>query len=132
MMIVILFRILILAALVLLFYTIIQYLKNPQRQLEIAKSTDEFYFVDEAKNSKKNIQFVYKGCLFEGEKYLGTPGDSFEVVDIHIVVRNPMELKGLSRDDLYFLEEEILIRYPYAKIEWKHPINQLLLSQNKN
>src|SRR5690625_4516593 len=132
MMIVILFRILILAALVLLFYTIIQYLKNPQRQLEIAKSTNEFYFVDEANNSKKNIQFVYKGCLFEGEKYLGAAGDSFEVVDIHIVVRHPMELKGLSRDDLYFLEEEILIRYPYAKIEWKHPINQLLLSQNKN
>lgn len=128
-MIVILFRILILAALILLFYTVIQYLKNPQRKLEIAKSQNEFYFIDEANNSKKNLQFVYKGCLFEGEKYLGTAGDSFEVVDIQITVRHPMELKGIKRDDLHFLEKEILIRYPHATIKWKHPINQLLLTE---
>lgn len=130
MMIVIFFRILILAALAVLLYTVIQYINNPKRRLDLAKSSDEFYIVDEANNSLKNIQFVYKGCLFEGEKYLGTAGDSFEVVTIQVAVPHPMELKGLSRDDLYFLEKELLILYPYADIEWKHPINQLFLSSN--
>lgn len=129
MMIVILFRILILFAIVLLIYTGFQYLRNPQRRLLIAKTSNEFYFLDEPNNSKKNVQFVYKGCLFAGEKYLGTTDDSFEVVNMHVVVHDPIELSGLTRDDLYFLEKEILIRYPYAKIEWKHPINQLLLTK---
>ncbi|PAV30422.1 sigma-w pathway protein ysdB [Virgibacillus profundi] len=127
-MIVLLFRILILVALALLVYTWIQYFRNPQRRLRIAKETNEFYFLDEPDNNKKNIQFVYKGCLFQGEKYVGATEYSFEVVDIHVVVDDSLELKGLTRDDLYFLENEILLRYPHAKIEWKHPINQLLLT----
>ncbi|MEC5421978.1 sigma-w pathway protein ysdB [Virgibacillus sp. C22-A2] len=127
-MLVVMFRILILIALALLVYTWIQYYRNPQRRLRIAKASHEFYFLDEPNNSKKNFQFVYKGCLFEGEKYLGATENSFEVVNIHVVVTDPLDLRGLTRDDLYFLENEILIRYPHAKIEWKHPINQLLLT----
>ncbi|GGH72977.1 hypothetical protein GCM10010978_10390 [Compostibacillus humi] len=127
-MIIILFRILIIIAIVLLFYTLISYLRNPERRLKIAKETNGFYFLDEPDNSKKNLHFVYKGCLFDGEKYVGTTEQAFEVVDIHISVRNPMELAGLTREDLYFLEREILIRYPHAKIKWNHPINQLLLT----
>ena len=127
-MIIILFRILIIIAIVLLFYTLISYLRNPERRLKIAKETNGFYFLDEPDNSKKNLHFVYKGCLFDGEKYVGTTDQAFEVVDIHISVRNPMELAGLTREDLYFLEREILIRYPHAKIKWNHPINQLLLT----
>lgn len=127
-MIVVLFRILILVSIALLIYTWVQYYKNPQRKLRIAKYSKEFYFVDQANNSKKNLQFVYKGCFFEGEKYLGTTEDSFEVVNINITVNDHLELRGLTRDDLYFLENEILLRYPYAKITWKHPINKLLLT----
>ncbi|WP_373893020.1 sigma-w pathway protein ysdB [Virgibacillus sp. CBA3643] len=127
-MIIIIFRILILIALALLVYTVIQYVRNPQRRLRIAKESNTFFFLDEPDNSKKNLQFVYKGCLFEGEKYLGTTEEAFEVVNIHVIARDPLELRGLTRDDLYFLEREILIRYPHAKIEWKHPINQLLLT----
>ncbi|APC48069.1 hypothetical protein [Virgibacillus halodenitrificans] len=127
-MIVVLFRILILVSIALLIYTWVQYYKNPQRKLRIAKESKEFYFVDQANNSKKNLQFVYKGCFFEGEKYLGTTEDSFEVVNINITVNDHLELRGLTRDDLYFLENEILLRYPYAKITWKHPINKLLLT----
>lgn len=126
MIVVILFRMLIFIALIFLVYTGFQYLRNPQRKLAIAKHANDFFFWDEPKNSKKNVQFVYKGCLFEGEKYLGTTEDSFEVVNINVVVHEPLDLKGLTRDDLYFLEKEILIRYPYAKIEWKYPINKLL------
>lgn len=128
-MILILFRVLILIALVLLLYTWFQYIRNPERRLRIAKAAKEFYFLDELDNSKKNVRFVYKGCLFEGEKYVGTTEDSFEVVDIHVKVDNPIELNGLTRDDLYFLESEILLRYPHAKIDWKHPINKLLLTK---
>ncbi|MGP4108358.1 sigma-w pathway protein ysdB [Virgibacillus sp. L01] len=127
-MIVILFRLLILIALVLLVYTIYQYYRNPERKMQIAKAKEDFYIVDEPTNSKKNIQFVYKNCLFEGEKYLGTTEDSFEVVNISVFARDPGELGGIRRDDLYFIEKELLIRYPYAKIEWKHPINKLLLT----
>ncbi|OZU89764.1 sigma-w pathway protein ysdB [Virgibacillus indicus] len=128
-MILILFRVLILIALVLLLYTWFQYILNPERRLRIAKAAKEFYFLDELDNSKKNVRFVYKGCLFEGEKYVGTTEDSFEVVDIHVKVDNPIELNGLTRDDLYFLESEILLRYPHAKIDWKHPINKLLITK---
>lgn len=127
-MIIILFRILILIAIVFLIYTGIQYIRSPQRRLRLAKLSNEFFFLDEPGNSKRNLQFVYKGCLFAGEKYLGTTEDAFEVVNIHITVDDPIELSGLTRDDLYFLEKEILLRYPHAKIEWKHPINQLLLT----
>ncbi|WP_042223271.1 hypothetical protein [Oceanobacillus manasiensis] len=127
-MIVILFRVLVIIALALLVYTLIQYFRNPSRRLRLAKETNDFFFLDEPQNSKKNVQFVYKGCLFEGEKYLGTTEDAFEVVNIHVTVRDPIELKGLTRDDLYFMEKEILMRYPFASIEWKHPINQLLLT----
>ncbi len=98
------------------------------RKLRIAKDNMGFFILDEEQNSKKNLQFVYKGCLFEGEKYLGATEQSFEVVDIHISTPEPIELRGLTRDDLYFLEKELLIRYPYAQIEWKHPINKLLIT----
>ncbi|MBC5637503.1 MULTISPECIES: sigma-w pathway protein ysdB [Ornithinibacillus] len=128
-MIVYLFRILIIAAVILLIYSIIQYFRNPDRLLKNAKETKGFYFLDEQHNSKKNIRFVYKGCQFEGEKYVGATEESFEIVDIHVTVTNPLELQGLSRDDIYFLEKELLIRYPHAKISWKHPINKLLVSK---
>ncbi|WP_349774620.1 sigma-w pathway protein ysdB [Virgibacillus sp. LDC-1] len=129
MMVVVLFRILIIISLLILIYTGIQYYRNPKRRLHIAQSTNEFFLLDDPTNSKKNLHFVYKGCLFEGEKYLGTTENSFEVVNIQVIVNNPLQLKGLTREDLYFLEEELLIRYPFAKINWKHPINQLLLKQ---
>ncbi|WP_106496956.1 sigma-w pathway protein ysdB [Lentibacillus sp. Marseille-P4043] len=127
-MIVLLFRILILIALAFLAYTVFLYFQNPMRKLRIAKDNMGFFILDEEQNSKKNLQFVYKGCLFEGEKYLGATEQSFEVVDIHISTPEPIELRGLTRDDLYFLEKELLIRYPYAQIEWKHPINKLLIT----
>ncbi|GIO27782.1 sigma-w pathway protein ysdB [Ornithinibacillus bavariensis] len=128
-MIVILFRILIIAAIILLLYSIIQYFRNPERLLQHAKISNGFYFIDEQWNSKKNIRLVYKGCQFEGEKYVGTTENSFEIVDIHVTVTDPIELQGLTRDDIYFLEKELLIRYPYAKVTWKHPIDKLIVTK---
>ncbi|WP_085991730.1 sigma-w pathway protein ysdB [Oceanobacillus senegalensis] len=128
-MIIILFRLLILLAIVLLVYTWIQYIRNPDRKLRIAKELKEFYLLDEPNDSKKNLHFVYKGCLFDGEKYLGTTENSFEVVDIHITVRDPFELKGFTRNDIYYLENEILQRYPHATIKWNHPIDDLVITK---
>lgn len=127
-MLVIIFRLLLVIAIALIIYTFIQYLRKPERQLEIAKQSGEFYFHDDEKNNRKNFHITYKGCLFDGEKYLGTTENAFEVVDIHVTVREPLELRGLSREDLYFIEQEILLHYPYASITWKHPINEILIT----
>ena len=128
-MIVFLFRLLIIIALFLLIYTVYQYLINPKRKLKAAKEKKTFYFLDDADNIKKNFLMTYKGILFEGEKYLGATEKAFDVVNITVHAENPERLKGLERNDLYFLEKEILIRYPDAEVEWKHPINQLFIKK---
>ncbi|WP_163539721.1 sigma-w pathway protein ysdB [Gracilibacillus sp. YIM 98692] len=127
-MIIILFRLLVLVAMVALIYTAYKYIVNPKRKLEVAQEKKAFYFLDYNDDIKKNFFITYKGFVFEGEKYLGTTEHSFEVVNITMHTRNPEKLKGFDRQDLYFLEEEILIRYPHAKIEWKNPINRLHLT----
>ncbi|WP_226036467.1 sigma-w pathway protein ysdB [Aquibacillus saliphilus] len=128
-MIILLFRLLIFIAMILLLYTAYKYLMNPKRKLEVAKEKKTFYFHDDPDNIKKNFLLTYKGFLFEGEKYLGTTEKSFDVINISVHARNPGELKGLERNDLYFLEEEILIRYPLAEVEWKHPIDKLVVKR---
>lgn len=124
-MIVILLRILILFAIIVLLYTAFKYIVSPRRKLEIAQEKGEFYFYDDPSNTQKNFLMTYKGFLFEGEKYLGTTENAFEVVTIVVHTKNPERLKGFERKDLYFLEEEILLRYPHAEIEWKYPMNRL-------
>ncbi|WP_186578424.1 sigma-w pathway protein ysdB [Aquibacillus kalidii] len=128
-MIVLIFRLLIIIAMVVLLYTAYKYVMNPKRKLEVAQEKKAFYFLDDPENIKKNFLMTYKGFVFEGEKYLGTTENSFDVVTISIFAHNSDKLKGLERNDLYFLEEEILIRYPYAKIEWRYPINKLVITQ---
>lgn len=125
-MLIILFRIFILIAIVILLYTSYQYYLNPQRKMQKAKKNKEFFFLDDPSDSKINLQFVYKGWLFEGEKYLGTTDYSFDVLNIHIFVHDKTELLGLTTQDLDVLEGKINVYYPHATIHWKHPINQLL------
>ncbi|GGM26831.1 sigma-w pathway protein YsdB [Paraliobacillus quinghaiensis] len=129
MIVVFIFRFLIFIAIIFMLYSAYKYIINPKRKLEVAKDKKVFYFLDESDNIKKNFLMTYKGILFEGEKYLGTTENSFDVINISVSARHPSELKGLERDDLYFLEEEILIRYPYATVEWKNPINKLVLKK---
>ncbi|GAA0288530.1 hypothetical protein GGQ92_002700 [Gracilibacillus halotolerans] len=124
-MIVILLRILILFAIIVLLYTAFKYIISPRRKLEIAQEKEEFYFYDDSSNTQKNFLITYKGFLFEGEKYLGTTENAFEVVTIIMHTKTPERLKGFERKDLYFLEQEILIRYPHAEIDWKYPMNRL-------
>ncbi|SIS51374.1 hypothetical protein SAMN05421687_10767 [Salimicrobium flavidum] len=123
---VILFRILLLAAILFLVYTMIKIAKDPRRQFTAAVENRSFFFQDNDENPKQNFFITYKGAVFEGEKYIGATEEAFEVVSIIVSAKEPNTLTGIDREDLYFLEKEILIRYPYASIEWKHPMKTLL------
>ncbi|QAS53984.1 sigma-w pathway protein ysdB [Halobacillus litoralis] len=126
-MIIILFRLLLLIAIAFIIYTAYKFIVNPRRKLELARDKREFYFHDNKDNTKENFLITLKGNVFEGEKYLGTTEDSFEVVNINVSAHNPEKLQGLDREDIYFMEQEILIRYPHASIEWKYPVNRLII-----
>ncbi|MBM7555010.1 sigma-w pathway protein ysdB [Thalassobacillus pellis] len=126
-MVVLLFRLLILIAVIFLIYTAYKYWTSPRRKLDIATTNKVFYFHDDIQNTKHNFLVTYKGHVFEGEKYLGTTEKAFEVVNINVSAKNPNTIRGLEREDMYFLEKEILIRYPHAEIEWKYPLNRLLI-----
>ena len=108
-MILVLFRILIFFAIIFFIYSAYKYIVNPRRKLEIAHEQKSFYFYDDPDNVKKNFLLTYKGVMFEGEKYLGTTEKAFDVVTIFVWAKNPNSLKGISKDDLFFIEKEILI-----------------------
>lgn len=132
-MIILLFRLLIIITVLILAYTFIQYVRSPHRKLKQAIRKKTYFFLDEADNAKKNTLLTYKGCLFEGEKYLGTTTNAFEVVNIHVFVYDPLDLSGITTEDISFLEDKIIERYPYARVEWKHPVPNLInVSSNKD
>jgi hypothetical protein len=119
-------RLIILAFIVYLFYLGIKYLTNPKRKLDDAYERGQYYFYDDVKNVRKNFFISYKGALFEGEKYLGTTEDSFEVVSIFVWVKDEATLQGFTKEDFLFLETEIRMNYPDAQINWKNPIEKLM------
>jgi hypothetical protein len=121
-----LIRLLILALIIYLFYRSLKYIIDPKRKLELAQEQKRFYFLDDQENVRKNFYVTYKGVLFEGEKYLGTTEDSFEVVSIFVWVNNVSSLKGMGCEDFHYVQNEIKERYPKAKIDWKSPINELM------
>lgn len=121
-----LIRLLIIALIVYIFYKAFRYLTDPKRKLDEAYEKGQYYFFDDVKNIRKNFFISYKGALFEGEKYLGTTEDAFEVVSIFVWVHDTMKLHGLTKEDFLFLEKEILISYPNAKVNWKNPIEKLM------
>ncbi|OEH91880.1 sigma-w pathway protein ysdB [Bacillus solimangrovi] len=123
---VILFRFFIIIAVLVLLYSLSKYLLNPKRKLESAYEKAHYYLLDDVNNVRKNLFITYKGALFEGEKYLGTTDQAFEVVSITVWAHSLEKLYGLNRDDFYYLEKELLTRYPNAVIEWQSPIKDLL------
>ncbi|RNA70286.1 sigma-w pathway protein ysdB [Alteribacter keqinensis] len=127
---VILFRILLLIAVSILMFSVIKYAVDPRRKLEIARNKGGFYFLDDSNNVRKNFFLTYGHVMFEGEKYLGTINDSFEVTSITVWTEEKDKLKGLRKTDFLFIEKEISIRYPHAKIEWNSPIKELLKKMN--
>ena len=123
---VLLLRLVLIVILIYIFYKGIRYLTDPKRKLDEAHEHGQYYFYDDVKNVRKNFFITYKGAKFEGEKYLGTTERSFEVVSIFVAVKDPMKLQGFTKEDFYYLENEILMGYPNAKINWKNPIEKLM------
>lgn len=125
-MVALLIRFAVIALIIFIFYKFVRYLLDPKRKLDEAYEKGEYYFYDDVKNVRKNFFISYKGALFEGEKYLGTTKDAFEVVSIFVSVNDTAKLNGFTKDDFLFLEKEILLNYPNAKISWQNPIEQLM------
>ncbi|MFC0230329.1 sigma-w pathway protein ysdB [Bhargavaea ullalensis] len=119
-------RVAVIALIIYLFYRGVRYLTDPKRKLDDAYEQERYYFYDDVKNVRKNFFITYKGAMFEGEKYLGTTTEAFEVVSIFVWVRDETKLQGFTREDFLFLESEIKMNYPNAKISWKNPIEQLM------
>ncbi|MDS9471714.1 sigma-w pathway protein ysdB [Sporosarcina pasteurii] len=121
-----LIRIAIIVLIIYLFYRGIRYLTDPKRKLDDAYEAERYYFYDDVKNVRKNFFITYKGAMFEGEKYLGTTENSFDVVTIFVWVKNEAKLQGFTKDDFLFLQSEIQSNYPTAEINWKNPIEKLM------
>lgn len=127
-----LIRLAVIALIIYVFYKAIRYITDPKRKLDEAYEKNQYYFYDDVKNVRKNFFISYKGALFEGEKYLGTTEDAFEVVSIFVGARDAATLQGLTKKDFEYLQQEILTSYPKAKINWKQPIEQLMRDASSN
>ncbi|MEG0260912.1 MAG: sigma-w pathway protein ysdB [Lysinibacillus sp.] len=122
----VLIRFAIIALIIYVFYKFIRYLTSSKRKFDDAFENGQYYFFDDVKNVRKNFFISYKGALFEGEKYLGTTEDAFEVVSIFVWAKDSATLQGFTRSDFEYLQQEIFMSYPNAKISWKQPIEQLM------
>ncbi|WP_409251582.1 sigma-w pathway protein ysdB [Bacillus sp. SCS-153A] len=127
----ILIRMVIFVLIIYLLYRAFKYIVNPKRKLELAMEQKKFYFLDDQENVRKNFLVTYKGVLFQGEKYLGTTDRAFDVVSIFVWVENSNSLKGISYEDLKYVETEILERYPNASIDWKSPLKEFIDKKKK-
>lgn len=121
-----LIRLIVIGLIIYFFYRLIRYILDPKRKIDSAIESGNYYFYDDVTNVQKNFFIAMRGVLFEGEKYLGTTEDAFEVVSIFVWTDNPAKLQGFSKEDFAFLEKEIHMNYPNARIDWKSPIGQLM------
>ena len=64
--------------------------------------------------------------MFEGEKYLASTKDSFDVVSISIWPQQGTSLKGLVHEDFHYIEQKIKRHYQGARIDWKSPVKEFL------
>src|SRR5699024_4495711 len=94
----ILFRIILLAAIIIIAFSALKYLFHPRRKLEQAHDRHQFFFYDE-KDIRRNFFITYKGVMFEGEKSLGTTDDSFEIVSITVWSKQTDRLAGFTIED---------------------------------
>lgn len=130
-MIVIFLRLLLLALVVFILYSLAKYVLNPKRKLELAQEQNQFFLLDDPGNVRKNFLLTYKGVRFEGEKYLGTTDQAFEVVSIFIWTDTPSKLQGLSLSDFTFITDKVKENYPHAAIDWKSPVREFLSKAQK-
>lgn len=121
-----LIRFFLFALILFLIYRTIKFILNPKRKLELAHERKRYHYLDDQNNARKNFLLTYKGVLFEGEKYLGTTDNSFDVVSIFIWPHSVNALKGFTREDFQFIEHKISENYPHAKLDWKSPVKEFM------
>lgn len=100
-------RIVLLALLIYFIYMCVKFYANPKRRLRLAQSKENFYFIDEQKNTRKNLQLTYKGVLFEGEKHIPSKDHPLFIHTIFVWTENPEKLNRFSAGDF----EEVEKRY---------------------
>ena len=120
------FRIVVFFVIIYVCYKFVRFLFDPKRKIDEAYKHGQFYFYDDTKNVRKNFFITYKGVLFEGEKYLNTSKNASDSLSIFVSVHNLDELHGLTKDDVLFLQEQIIASYPEANISWVKSVEKLL------
>ncbi len=96
-----------------------------KRKLEAARKQKRFLLIDN-EDVRKNFLLTYKGAVFAGEKYMGPADNTFDVVSILIWPENTVSLKGLVKDDFFYIDKRIQECYPNAEIHWKSPVKEFL------
>ncbi|MFP7493355.1 hypothetical protein SFC66_06155 [Terribacillus saccharophilus] len=121
----IIFLLLLAGAAVLLFYTIMKARNNPAND----RSGTDAEEVEYREQYDHHFTLYYRGYRMIGKKYLHPREDSIEVTKVVMNAAQPDRLSGFSRNDLYKMEECILSHFPYAHIEWKQPLKDLVLTE---
>lgn len=119
-------RFLLFILLIIAIYWCFKYFLHPQRKLTQAIEQKRTLMMDDHGSVHQNLLLAYKGVLFEGEKYMGTADDSFQIIKIHVWPRNNDQLVGLQRENFREIERIIKVQYPFSEITWKSPIRELL------
>lgn len=119
-------RVLLLILLCFGIYWCFRYFLHPFRKLNQAIEGKRTVMMDDKRNVHRNILLVYQGVLFEGEKYMGTKDEAFQIVKIHMWPRKNEELVGFKKRDFDEIMSMIHTSYPHAEISWKSPIRELL------
>ena len=123
-------RFLLLILLLVLIYQFIKFIGSPKRKLELARKQKRYFLYDDQDNVRKNFLLTYKGVMFEGEKYLGSTKDSFDVVSISIWPQQETSVKNLVHEDFHYIEQKINEQYQSARIDWKSPVKEFLHGTN--
>ncbi|WP_040207705.1 hypothetical protein [Neobacillus jeddahensis] len=120
-----LLRFILLIFIIFLVYWGITLLFTSSRKLEAARKHKRFLLIDHD-DVRKNFLVTYKGAVFVGEKYIGSIDNTFDVVSILIWPENTATLKGMMKDDFFYLDKKVHEYYPHAQINWKSPIKEFL------
>jgi hypothetical protein len=124
-----LIRLIVIALIIYIAYRLAKYMMDPKRKIESAVASGTFYFEDDRTDPRKNFHIAFKGVLFAGEKYMGTGEDAGTVESIFVWTEDSAKLDALGKEDFRFLEDEIRKNYPDAQINWKNPIEQVIMQE---
>ena len=120
-----LLRLVLLFLIIFIIFATIRYFLKPSRKLEAARKHKRFLLIDN-NEVVKNLRLTYNGAVFTGEKYVGASNNTIDVVSITLWPDQPTSIKGMAKEDFYFIEEKIHEKYPVAQINWRSPIHEFL------